>query len=445
METLDRRLQKRMHVSLYALLFLTCLLGLSVLLEGCTDTCDTKVEYTVMTPLYTSFEEIRASTGMTSSRPISSVGKIYIKDELLFINDPGKGIHIIDNSDPAHPKAKSFLNIPGNYDLAVKGNTLYADSYVDLVAFNIQNVDQIAEVSRQRGVFSYFSSDFGFIAEAERGIITGWADTQHIDVTHGKCGAVSSVQPMFCYDNGVAVKSSASFFESLAIAPGTGSGPGVGGSMARFTVSKNHLYALNNGAIVPFDLSVETAPEVKPSTMVSWDIETIFPYKNHLFLGSRSGMHIMNISSPESPVMVSTYEHIRSCDPVVVDDQYAYVTLRSGTECQGFTNQLEVINIEDLSKPQLLKVYPMTNPHGLGLDENMLFLCDGSDGLKIFDAADVNTIDQNLLAHYSGINTYDVIPFNNVLIMNATNGLYQYDYSDPNDIKLLSYIPANEN
>lgn len=35
-ETLENRLQKRIYVSLYALLFLTVLLGLSVILEGCT-------------------------------------------------------------------------------------------------------------------------------------------------------------------------------------------------------------------------------------------------------------------------------------------------------------------------------------------------------------------------------------------------------------------------
>lgn len=35
METLENRLQKRVHLSLYAILFLTTLLALSVLLEGC--------------------------------------------------------------------------------------------------------------------------------------------------------------------------------------------------------------------------------------------------------------------------------------------------------------------------------------------------------------------------------------------------------------------------
>ena len=124
----------------------------------------------------------------------------------------------------------------------------------------------------------------------------------------------------------------------------------------------------------------------------------------------------------------------------MVQDKYAYVTLRSGTECQGFTNQLEVIDIEIISSPSLVKVYPMTNPHGLGVDGNLLFICDGSDGLKIYDAADVNTIGDKLIKHYRDINALDVIPFNDVLIMIGEDGLFQYDYSNPQDITLLSHL-----
>ena len=153
-------------------------------------------------------------------------------------------------------------------------------------------------------------------------------------------------------------------------------------------------------------------------------------------------MHILDISTPSTPAFISTYDHVRVCDPVVVDDDLAFVTLRSGTECEGFTNQLEVINIEDLTNPQLLAVYPMTNPHGLGVDGNTLFVCDGDDGLKVYDKSDVAKIDENLLAHYFDMNAYDVIPMNNILMMVGTDGIYQYDYSDPNNIKFLSHIIA---
>jgi hypothetical protein len=52
MDTLETRLEKRLHVSLYALLFLTILLGLSVLLEGCTGRKETAAKYSYYKPFY---------------------------------------------------------------------------------------------------------------------------------------------------------------------------------------------------------------------------------------------------------------------------------------------------------------------------------------------------------------------------------------------------------
>jgi hypothetical protein len=82
----------------------------------------------------------------------------------------------------------------------------------------------------------------------------------------------------------------------------------------------------------------------------------------------------------------------------------------------------------------------MTNPHGLGLDENLLFVCDGSAGLKIFDASDPNGIDSHLLASYPNINAIDVIPHGNIAMVIGKDGLYQYDYSNLKSMKLLSKI-----
>ena len=124
MDTLDNRLQKRIHVSLYALLFLTVLLGISVLLEGCSDTCEVTSEYVYYEPVYTTMDQIRSSIELVGPMPIKSVGKIYYKDEMMFVNEPGEGIHIIDNQNPSSPVPMKFLKIPGNFDLAIKGNTL---------------------------------------------------------------------------------------------------------------------------------------------------------------------------------------------------------------------------------------------------------------------------------------------------------------------------------
>ena len=119
METLEQRLQKRIHVSLYALLFLTTLLGLSVLLEGCTDKCEVTNEYVYYEPVYATVAEIRAGVDLLSPQPIHSVGKMYFKGGLMFINEPGEGIHVIDNDNPSHPVPLNFLRIPGTFDLAM--------------------------------------------------------------------------------------------------------------------------------------------------------------------------------------------------------------------------------------------------------------------------------------------------------------------------------------
>ena len=100
----------------------------------------------------------------------------------------------------------------------------------------------------------------------------------------------------------------------------------------------------------------------------------------------RTGLFIYDISNGAAPVNEGQFMHARACDPVVADNDYAYVTLRSGTFCSGIDNELDVINIQ-YSFPSLVKIYPMTNPHGLSKDGNLLFVCDGKDGLKIYDAS----------------------------------------------------------
>ena len=80
-------------------------------------------------------------------------------------------------------------------------------------------------------------------------------------------------------------------------------------------------------------------------------------------------------------------------------------------------------------------------PYGLGIDNNLLFVCDGSAGLKIYDASNPYNIDQHQLKVYTDIHAYDVIPLGDILIMTGNTGLFQYDYADPENISLISVIP----
>ncbi len=169
-------------------------------------------------------------------------------------------------------------------------------------------------------------------------------------------------------------------------------------------------------------------------------METLFPRGNELFVGAQSGMHIIDISQKDRPEHLSTYAHVNSCDPVIVDGDIAFVTLRTGNACQGWSDQLEVIDISDLRSPRLMHTFPMNNPHGLSKDGDALFICDGDAGLKVFNASNLGEIDRNLLAHDQGIQAYDVIAYNGIAMLIGDDGLRQYDYSDLNNIRLLSTI-----
>jgi hypothetical protein len=214
---------------------------------------------------------------------------------------------------------------------------------------------------------------------------------------------------------------------------------GKGGSMARFAISGTTLYTVSHQTLNAFDISVPGKPVYMSQSWIGTDIETIFPKGNHLFIGAESGMYIFDVTDPSKPEQLSKYIHVVSCDPVVANGDYAYVTLRSATmgRCFRGANELQILDISNPSAPKEIRSYPMTSPAGLGIDANLnLFVCDG--GLKHFDATDV--LNLQLLDHFKGINPFDVIPIGNRLLLIGEDGFYQY-MLDNGTLSLLSKIP----
>jgi hypothetical protein len=220
-------------------------------------------------------------------------------------------------------------------------------------------------------------------------------------------------------------------------------GSGIGGSTARFTVSGNTLYSVSNTALQAYDISQSSGPKMGSKTTLGFGVETIFPYRNNLFIGTQTGMYIYDIKQPNAPRSVGLYTHILSCDPVVAQGNYAYVTLRSGTNCRSQTlnlNSLDVIDISNLASPKLLRSYPMSNPHGLGADSTLLFVGEGDFGLRVLDISDPTNIQE--LQYFYNTKAYDVIPTKKLLIVTGPDGIYQYSYADLKQLKLLSKIPV---
>lgn len=222
--------------------------------------------------------------------------------------------------------------------------------------------------------------------------------------------------------------------DEVSINSDSDSGSGKGGSLAGFTIAGDYLYAVDDQQLEVFNIS-EGKPIHVNKINVGFGIETIFGKGNTLFLGTQTGMYIYDITVPNTPVKLSWYEHVYACDPVVANDDYAYITLRSsGNRCGRFQNQLIIADIKDLTTPYTLKTYSMVGPKGLGLDGDTLFVCD--NGLKVFDITNPNQIEE--LEHF-GIDCHDVIPLNGNLLVIGTNALYQYEYKDKK-MNLLSQL-----
>jgi hypothetical protein len=211
--------------------------------------------------------------------------------------------------------------------------------------------------------------------------------------------------------------------------------------MARFMLNDKYLHVIAHPWMLK-TVDVEDAEKmiIVDSLDVSRNMETLFMLGEKMFVGTTTGMLIYDVANATKPTLISHYDHITACDPVVADGNYAYVTLRTGNRCTSGQNLLEVIDISSITTPYLVKSYPMFNPHGLGIDGNLLFICDGAAGLKIFDRSDPLDIINNKLAHYPDFFAFDVIPMDGVLMLVGEDGIYQYDYSDPGNIVQISHI-----
>lgn len=408
---------KLFHLNI-ALLLLAC-----ILLFSCTDEVNSTYTFRTMMPVYLEMKDVRAKpVAPIPAQEIADPGKIYSYKDYLLINEPSKGIHIYDNKNPANPINLSFIPIEGNVDLAINSDILYADNYVDLLAFDISNIQSIRLVNRIEDVFTH-------LYQHSTGKIITFKDT-----------VLTSDSPRWEYNDMWTVRPGMSLLSNMAKASQS---YGTGGSMARFTLLDGHLFAVDESTLRVFDVLSPAEPKFIKPIELGWGIETIFPFDQKLFIGSNRGMHIYDASQPQNPTRMAVYEHVLSCDPVVVNKDYAFVTLRSGNFCVNGVNELQVIDIRDPYQPKLTKAYPMLNPHGLGLAENYLYVAEGRHGLKSFNASDVLNIDKNQLEFIQSMKSVDLIPGPKSLIVIGPDGVCQYDYSNPAKLRKLSCIQVS--
>lgn len=366
-----------------------------------------------------SLDELRSAVRATAPAPVAEAGKIYLWDRYLFLNDVQRGIHVFDVSDSRAPKKKAFIEIPGNIDLAVRDGYLYADSFIDLVVLDVRNMNDIREVDREEGVFP--SDPYQILGGTEEWLPIEWPE---------------GIESESYVVTGVRKERRRSW--ELVIGMGSDTVPtnsaesgGIGGSMSRFTAGDTYLYTVSSCDLKLFDITKPENPEPFAVVPIGWDIETVFPYEDKLFIGSERGMYIYDISEAGNPVKVSELEHVRSYDPVVTDGSYAFVTLRQRFQGDDSRNELLVIDLAIIENPILRSEYAMYGPYGLGVDAGFLFVCDGDAGLKVYTVDSLMDSEPSveLVVWKSDLKTYDVIPYKGTLYLTGPEGVALYDYS----------------
>ncbi|MGI4872586.1 MAG: LVIVD repeat-containing protein [Janthinobacterium lividum] len=400
---------------------------------------DSYLVYASYRPLYMTRTVLESSVASLPPQALRNTGKIFLRGPYIFINEKYEGVHIIDNHDPANPRPISFLRIPGNVDMAVQGNLLYADNGPDLVTVDISNPERAQLASRVRDAFRELPMpEIGPLEDANlpvnrpaNTVVIGW---RHL--------APGEATPTRVTYNRGGILMYANTASSAAV---PSSGQGKAGSLARFAILNQYLYTVDEYSLRLFSLQNPTSPIAGKTLGVGFGIETIFPQDHYLFLGSQTGMFIYDVATPTAPTYVSGFSHTRSCDPVVVDGHFAYVTLSKGEERAATrcgpdpSNELDVIDLSNIKQVSLARTYPMSGPQGLGAENNRLYVCD--DGLKVFDTSKAPELTQ--LQHFATPVT-DVIPNGDYLLAVGPGGFYQYrtrNSAGSPELSLLSIIP----
>ena len=390
------------------------------------------VEVTV--PVIKSKSEVRNSIAIMNAIPTNSDGKIYVYDDLLFYIAQNSGIHIFNNQNPATPQNISFIQLEGVHDISIKNDILYADNFMDLVVFDISNISDIQLVNVEEDMLEYYAIFPEDSMYYQSNIFPSNDDefvANYTTVTMERDEVENSLDIFW---------NSISIFEGGALANDAGVTIGTGGSYAKFQILRNALYTIDAYKLNTFNIadynSISLVSETWLGDWFGGELETTYILKDYLFIGATNGMHIVGLQDEFNPVYTSSFTHATGCDPVVVEGNTAYITVRGGNSCGAIEDQVNVIDVSDITMPTEYSTYFLSSPYGLGIRDQVLYVCNDA-GINVFNAQNPNEI---VLVNTFEITSKDVIPLPSHLISVGENVIHQYNYADNFGLELISTL-----
>ena len=407
----------------------------AALIIGCSkDTGTITMHYTKANAVYGDIDDLRNNPLITEKRTISDPGKVYVGNEALLIGEENVGIHVFDNRNPSNPINTLFLDIPFSKEFFVEGDFIYVESHYDMLKIDISNINNPSLVNRVEYAFSepILNSQgeqligFHFEQVSESFDINDpiIRDLQESDILY------------FNYANELIPPSAVPV--SFA-----GNGNGAIGAVNRIAWMNDHVYAIGLNKMTVFEDAPSGLSFIQDFS-AGWQMETIYPHDDYLYVGTRNSMTVFDATVPSNPQYVSEFWHATSCDPVFPCGEVAYVTLRTGDEamCPGDVNALVTLDINDPSIPQFVNEIEMESPFGLTMNENLLYVAEGEHGMKIFDATDKFNL--AMIHHDESMAVYDIMPhpvYEDYILTTGPDGINQYQTSSNSfDLVLISSI-----
>lgn len=386
----------------------------------------------VTVPVIKSKSEIRNSIAVTGAKSTNSDGKIYVYNDLLFYIAQNSGVHIFNNQNPESPQNLAFIQLEGVHDISVKNDILYADNFMDLVVFDISNVSSIQLLNVEEDMLTYYATFPDDISYYQSDIYPSNNDEFIANYTTVNMPRVVAEDNENIYNWTTEIF----MFTDTALANNIG----VGGSYAKFQIFNDALYTIDDYRLYTFDITDYNDISLTSTTyMQSWfggELETTYILKDNLFIGATNGMHIVSLEDEFNPIYMSSFLHATGCDPVVVEGFTAYITVRGGNSCGAVEDQINVIDVSDISAPTEYSTYFLSNPYGLGVKDEVLYVCN-DEGINVFDAQNPSEI---VLENTYDSNAKDIIPLQSHLIAVGENVIHQYNYVGDFELELISTI-----
>ena len=219
------------------------------------------------------------------------------------------------------------------------------------------------------------------------------------------------------------------------------------GSYANMLVVDNFMYVINNQRLKTFSLEDSSNPELLSDYQVGFEIESLLHYKGNLFIGSALAMYIYEIDEKGIPNRTSVTEYqlfgddFCATDPIAANDNNAFASLATsalGNCARVDVNEIQVFDIQDLSNPQVIASASMDSPRGIALDGNYLFVTEAELGLKVLDVSNPSNPVQ--MYHFDGFKAFDVIANDGLLVVVGPDKIYEYDYSNIENMTYLSEL-----